>query len=61
MSTPEAMGERISRLEGVQVHQATKADLHEMENRLIRWMVTITLGGMATAATLTLAIQQLVD
>ena len=49
---------------------ATKADLAELETRitreisnleskLIRWMVGVMLGGMATAATLTLALTRL--
>ena len=37
--------DRISRLEGAYEHLATKADLHQMENRLIRWL----LGGIAAA------------
>ena len=40
-------------------HYATKADLHQLENRLIRWMVGMMLGGMATAATLSIALQRL--
>ncbi len=37
--------DRISRLEGAYEHLATKADLHQMENRLIRWL----LAGIAAA------------
>ena len=33
---------------------ATKADLAEMETRLVKWMVGMMLGGMATAATVAL-------
>ncbi len=36
--------ERLSRLEGGYEHLATKADLYQLENRMIRW-----LGGMAIA------------
>lgn len=31
--------DRISRLEGAYEHLATKADLHQVENRLIRWLL----------------------
>ena len=37
---------------------ATKGDLASLETRLIKWMVGVMIGGMATAATLTIAIQQ---
>ena len=30
--------ERVSRLEGAYDHLATKADLYQLENRLIRWL-----------------------
>ncbi len=36
--------ERLSRLEGGYEHLATKADLYQLENRMIRWM-----GGMVVA------------
>lgn len=38
---------------------ATKEDLARLEVRLIRWMVGVMIGGMATAATLTLALTRL--
>ncbi len=38
---------------------ATKADLAQMETRLVKWMVGMMLGGMATAAAVTLAVQRL--
>ncbi len=38
---------------------ATKADLAEMETRLVKWMVGMMLGGMATAATLALVVERL--
>ena len=41
-------------------HYATKADLSNLETRLIKWMVGVTLGGMATAATLAIALARLV-
>lgn len=40
-------------------HYATKADLAQLESRLIKWMVGVMLGGMATAATLTIGLQRL--
>ena len=51
--------QRVSRLERAYEHLATKADIHELENRLVRWMVGVMLGGMATAATITIALQRL--
>ncbi len=36
--------ERLSRIEGGYEHLATKADLYQLENRMIRW-----LGGMVIA------------
>ena len=39
-------------------HYATKADLATLETRLIKWMVGVTLGGMATAATLAIALSR---
>ena len=38
---------------------ATKADLAQMETRLVKWMVGMMLGGMATAATLALIIERI--
>ena len=32
-------------------HYATKADLAQLETRLIKWMVATVLGGMGVAAT----------
>ena len=34
-------------------HLATKADLQQMENRLLRWVVGAILAGMGLAASLT--------
>ena len=36
-----------------------KTDMANLESRLVRWFVGATLGGMATAATLTLALTRL--
>ena len=40
---------------------ATKADLAEMETRLVKWMVGMMLGGMATAATVALVVECLLE
>ena len=37
-----------------------QADMARLESRLIRWMVTIMIGGMATAAGFALAVDRLV-
>jgi hypothetical protein len=42
--------QRISRLEGAYEHLATKADLSQLENRLIKWMVGLQLGGVVALA-----------
>jgi hypothetical protein len=42
--------QRISRLEGAYEHLATKADLSQLENRLIKWMVGLQLGGLVALA-----------
>ena len=36
-----------------------KTDMANLESRLVRWFVGATLGGMATASTLTLALTRL--
>lgn len=36
--------ERLSRMEGGYEHLATKADLYELENRMIRWMIGLVIG-----------------
>ena len=38
---------------------ATKTDLAEMETRLVKWMVGMMLGGMATSATVALVVERL--
>ena len=48
-----------SELRAELAHYATKADLAEMKAELIKWMVGVMLGGMATAATLTVALLKL--
>ena len=47
--------ERISRIEGAYDHLATKADLHALEARLIRWIIGATLSVAAIAAALAVA------
>jgi len=52
--------QRIAHLEGAYQHLATKADLHQMESRLLRWLVGTSLAsvgvtaGMASGITLAL-------
>ena len=36
--------QRVSRLEGAYEHLATKADISQLESRLIKWMVGLQLG-----------------
>ena len=51
-TTTNTTKERVSTLEGRYEHLATKADLHAIETRLVKWMVGIMLmfGGMVAAA-----------
>ena len=58
--------ERISRLEGVYQHLATKADvaelkaeLHLMEVRLLRWGMATVLASVGVASGITLAVDRL--
>ena len=48
--------QRVSRLEGAYDHLAGKADLYQLENRLIRWLfgllVAILVSGLAAVASL---------
>lgn len=41
--------ERVSKLEGHYEHLATEANLHALEARLMKWMVGVTLGVIASA------------
>lgn len=63
--TTGTLEERVARLEGAYEHLATKADLHQMENRLLRWMVGTILAGVGLTASLasgiTLALNRLLD
>ena len=63
MATP--IEERVARLEGSYAHLATKSDIAELksyiaerENRLIRWMVSLVLGGMVGVSALTIIISR---
>ena len=58
--------ERLSRLEGAYEHLATKADLarmegemHRMESRIVRWMVTVTLISATAGAAIVTALDSL--
>ena len=58
MTTTASLEQRVGRLEGAYEHLATKADLHQMESRLLRWVVGTLLAsvgitvGMASGITL---------
>ena len=52
--------ERVSRLEGGHEHLATKADLAELETRLIKWMIGMMLASAAVAASVALFVQRLI-
>ena len=54
MSTPEqplTRSEMEDILQRELQHYATKADLAQLETRLIKWMIATVLGGMGVAAT----------
>ena len=50
-----ALRDRVSRIEGGYEHLATKADLKELENRLMRTLI----GSIALATTIIIAVQRL--
>ena len=56
--TTGSIEQRVAHLEGAYEHLATKADLHQMESRLLRWLVGTLLAsvgitaGMASGITL---------
>ena len=52
-------GELDSLRTEVRNHYATKADLAQMESRLIKWMVGLMVGAIAVASTLTLVVERL--
>ena len=54
--------ERLSRMEGGYEHLATKADLYELENRMIRWLGSMAIGiGILAVSVAGLFIQSLLD
>ena len=53
MATTE---ERVTVLEAQYDHLATKADLHALETRLVKWMIGMMFGGMVTAAAIASAV-----
>lgn len=53
MTTTE---ERLTTLEARYEHLATKADLHALETRLVKWMIGMMFGGMVTAAAIASAV-----
>ncbi len=52
---------RITRIEATLEHTATKADLAELETRLVRWTVATMLAGMAAAAAIAAAVASIVS
>ncbi len=52
---------RVTRIEATLEHLATKADLAELETRLIRWTVATMLAGMAAAAAIAAAVASIVS
>lgn len=52
---------RITRIEAMLEHTATKADLAELETRLVRWTVATMLAGMAAAAAIAAAVASIVS
>lgn len=47
---PTTTGSKDRVLETRYEHLATKADLHALETRLVKWMVGMMFGGMVAAA-----------
>ena len=52
--------ERVSALESAYEHLATKADLHAMETRIMRWLVTTIIASVAATAAVTIVISRLI-
>lgn len=48
--------QRVSRLEGAYEHLATKADISQLESRLIKWMVGLQLGSAVALAAIVSAV-----
>ena len=56
----EMIDRRVTALETELKHLATKADLKDMEMRLIKWMVGMMVGSIAAAASIALLLQRLI-
>ena len=56
-----SMEQRVSFIEGKLDSLATKADLAELESRLIKWMVGMMFAAIAAAASIALLVQRLIE
>ncbi len=63
--TTASLEQRVGHLEGAYEHLATKADLHQMESRLLRWVVGTILASVGVtagiASGITLALNRLLN
>ncbi|MCY4582379.1 MAG: hypothetical protein OXE50_06215 [Chloroflexi bacterium] len=50
MATTASLEQRVAHLEGAYEHLATKADLHQLESRLLRWVVGTMLASVGITA-----------
>ena len=57
----ESLELRITRIEATLQQLATKADLAELETRLIRWTVGTVFAGLAAAAAIAAAVASIVS
>ena len=53
--------QRVSYVEGKLDSLATKADLAELETRLIKWIIGMMVGSVAIASSIALLVQRLTD
>ena len=60
-SNANSLDTRVTRIEATLEHLATKADLAELETRLIRWTVGTVFTGMAAAAAIAAAVASIVS
>ena len=51
--------ERVSRLEGAYEHLPTKADIAQMESRIVRWMVTVVVVSATLSVTIATVLNNL--
>ena len=58
---PVTRSELREELQNTLQHYATKADLAELETRLVKWMVGLALGGMVAAAAVASAISNFIN